>query len=134
MAGGSEKKHRKENEATLAFRSQVTLGVLAVYVLWRIGYHNDSFGWKTGCALLMVGVALLLCFSMFKSITTKSLYGIKEYEHWNDLFYVSITTLVLATFTDYGWLLFLVVPAYGIYALMIRPCLNWIFQEDQEGP
>merc|ERR1711934_134612 len=77
---------------------------------------------------------------MFRAQVEKGNFDLTDTEvgQWClDLFLVSLTTLVLATFTDYGWLLFASVPMYTIYAFIIKPFLAWVFEapsEEDQGP
>merc|ERR1711934_113414 len=106
---------------------------MLVYITWRIVYHNSSFGWTQGVCFGIVTIATLTCYSMFMSTASSGLHDITQVgEVWNDLYYVSVATLVLATLSDWGFLLYLVVPLYAIYAMVIAPCLAWIFTPDEE--
>merc|ERR1711924_393146 len=117
----------------MSTRGSIIAAVMLVYISWRIVYHYASFGWIQGVCFGIVAVATLTCYSMFRATAASGLYDITEVgEVWNDLFFVSIATLVLATLSDWGFLLYLVVPLYGLYAMVIAPCLSWIFTPDEE--
>merc|ERR1711924_385811 len=133
MAGGSVKKNQDSNTKTLAFRLQVTVGIVVAYVAWRIVYHYESWGMWNGIAFAIALAGIATSYRMFQSMADGHLHDItKVGEVWSDLFYVSLATLALATFSDWGWLLYLAVPGYAIWSMVISPLLNWVFTEEKE--
>mmetsp|Transcript_82958 Transcript_82958/g.253532 ORF Transcript_82958/g.253532 Transcript_82958/m.253532 type:complete len:158 (-) Transcript_82958:90-563(-) len=108
MGGQSEKKQAKKAEQTRTIFLYALLGVNALYILWRVVFHWASWGkWH------MVGFAFLsfVSYFTFSGINTALEIGM-DYEMYLDVFAVNLGTQLLATFSNYGWLLYLVVPGY----------------------
>merc|ERR1711970_1159198 len=100
MAGGSAKKNNEANASTLQFRGYAMASVGGIYLAWRVGYHWDSFGTWCGVMFALVLGALYASWSMFKATADGGLYDLtddKISQVWFDLFYVSLTVLLLAT-------------------------------------
>merc|ERR1711934_49984 len=134
MAGASAKKNAASNVVTLAFRFNIMCGVLAWFALYRIAFHWESFTFYP-CALFGVATAgVLMSYGMFKSIANGDLYDLSKAKEvgpvWFDLFYVSLFILTVAAISDWLWFLYLVVPLYAIYAVAIKPCLDWVLDGD----
>merc|ERR1740121_3242505 len=79
-----------------------------------------------------------LGFCLFSFVSYFTYGGIKgalelgvDYEMYLDLFAVNLTTQFLVTFSDYGWLLYLVVPGYGAWKV-IKLLLDYVFTPTAE--
>merc|ERR1712216_862150 len=137
MAGGSEKKNRAKNKQTLQYLGGSMGGVMSLFLLWRVGYHWDSFSFWIVIFAAMVITGTLLSYSMLSQLHRGHQWDILDFKNvgevWFDLFCVSLATLVLTTFTDWGYLLYLSVPMYAIWSFIISPFLNWVFTEDPDA-
>ncbi|CAE8600005.1 unnamed protein product [Polarella glacialis] len=114
MAGQAEKKLAKHADSTIVYYLYAIIGVNALYFIWKVLLNWSSMGkWN------LMGLPLFLFVSNFtyKGINSSLQIG-ASYELYLDLYAVNITTQFLVTFTDYGWLLYLVVPGYGGWKIL----------------
>mmetsp|Transcript_44137 Transcript_44137/g.116676 ORF Transcript_44137/g.116676 Transcript_44137/m.116676 type:complete len:158 (-) Transcript_44137:74-547(-) len=134
MAGHAEKKQAKNASSTIQYYLYGILGVNALYFVWRVLLHWDSMGkWNLMGMLLFVGVSYVT----YKAIDSSLQMG-GNHDWFNDMFFVNIATQFLVTFTDWGWLLYLVVPGYLGWKVL-KMVLDYVFtpteaEMDQNDP
>jgi hypothetical protein len=111
MAGHAEKKQAKKAVDTIQYYLYAILIVNVLYLGWKVFLNWDSMGkWNQLGFLLFSGVS----YFTYGAIQGALQLGI-DYEMYLDLFAVNLTSQFLVTFSDYGWLLYLVVPGYGLF-------------------
>merc|ERR1712232_540754 len=54
-----------------------------------------------------------------------------DYEWYNDVFIINLTTQFLVSFSDYGWILYLVVPGYLVYKVIMY-IVDYVFTPTAE--
>mmetsp|Transcript_98396 Transcript_98396/g.278543 ORF Transcript_98396/g.278543 Transcript_98396/m.278543 type:complete len:157 (+) Transcript_98396:92-562(+) len=127
MAGHAEKKQAKRAVDTKQYYVYGIGFVNILYFVWKVCLHWSSMGkWNLiGCLL----------FSAVSYVTYNGIKGALElgldYEMYLDLFAINLSTQFLVTFSDYGWLLYLIVPGYGVYKL-VRLLLDYVFTPTEE--
>merc|ERR1719188_149285 len=127
MAGHAEKKQAKKAETTVVYYQYIILGVNALYILWRVFLNWSSWGkWN------MIGFGLFSFVSYFTyTAIDSSLQMGADYEMYQDFYIVNLATQFLVTFSDYGWLLYLVVPGYFGWKA-VKMLLDWVFTPTEE--
>merc|ERR1711865_240945 len=127
MAGNSAKKNAKANAETLTWRFNVLVAINVIFLVYRVIYHNDSFGFWSWVSLCVAWEIYALCYSNFKASAASSLHNIKEVgEYWSDVFMVTLAAHTVAIYTNFGWLVMLVIPAY----LIGNGVVSWAAAED----
>eukprot|EP00929_Paragymnodinium_shiwhaense_P036141 TRINITY_DN19415_c0_g1_i1.p1 TRINITY_DN19415_c0_g1~~TRINITY_DN19415_c0_g1_i1.p1 ORF type:complete len:157 (-),score=46.76 TRINITY_DN19415_c0_g1_i1:304-774(-) len=114
MAGQSEKKQAQKYKGDMTMW-MAAIGVINVlYIVLRVFYS-----WSTWTFWHMAGFVLFSAVSyvVYGMIDNASSIGVPHGELVNDLILVNLGTQVLVCFTDYGWLLYLTVPGYGLYKI-----------------
>lgn len=118
MAGEAEKKRARNNARSLLILRLGTLVSLVTYAgfrLWWVGGHSRWVTFFFG-ALSLLDVALLLLLGSWSADVDLGSPGLVEY--LCDGVYFSWIVLVLALFSDWAFLLLLVMPAFAGYKLL----------------
>jgi hypothetical protein len=131
MAGGGAKKRQEENAVTLqklAAYIVVCSTIFAVVRLWLKSASVFTAHYGGFAATLAVhGICYLSILAVSRA--TYKPDGSLEYvgdlnkgviQYYFDLLYVTGFVQVVSAFTDWGWYLFLLVPAFGVYALVTK--------------
>merc|ERR1719277_2750116 len=127
MAGHSEKKQAKHAETATQYYLYVILGVNVVYFLWKVLLHWDSMGrWNCFGVVLFSGVSYFTYNAMKRSLQLGM-----DVEMYQDLYIVNLATQFLVTFSDWGWLIYLVVPGYLAWKA-IKMLLDYVFTPTAE--
>mmetsp|Transcript_74545 Transcript_74545/g.242019 ORF Transcript_74545/g.242019 Transcript_74545/m.242019 type:complete len:157 (-) Transcript_74545:124-594(-) len=122
MAGQAEKKQAKRAENLIVYFLYAMVGVNALYVLSRVLFYWSSWGkWN------IIGFALFSFVSYFTyNGIDRALQIGGDYEWFQDMFIVNLTTQLLVCFSDYGWLLYLLVPGYLGWKVL-KMFLSYVF-------
>mmetsp|Transcript_18291 Transcript_18291/g.50241 ORF Transcript_18291/g.50241 Transcript_18291/m.50241 type:complete len:157 (+) Transcript_18291:1358-1828(+) len=122
MAGQAEKKQAKRAESLIVYFLYAMVGVNALYVLSRVLFYWSSWGkWS------IIGFALFSFVSYFTyNGIDRALQIGGDYEWFQDMFIVNLTTQLLVCFSDYGWLLYLLVPGYLGWKVL-KMFLSYVF-------
>merc|ERR1712113_755530 len=127
MAGHAEKKQAKKADSTIQYYLFAIAGVNALYFLWKVCFNWSSMGkWNQMGLLLFLGVS----YFTYGGIKNSLELGV-DYEMYLDLFAVNLGTQFLVTFSDWGWCLYLVVPAYLGWKV-VRMLLDYVFTPTAE--
>mmetsp|Transcript_12529 Transcript_12529/g.25480 ORF Transcript_12529/g.25480 Transcript_12529/m.25480 type:complete len:158 (+) Transcript_12529:3-476(+) len=122
MAGHAEKKQAKYAETTIWYYLYAILGVNALYLLWRVMMNWDSMGKWNQIGFLLFAFVSYVTYGGIKS----SLELGVDFEWYQDVYLVNLTTQFLVTFSNWGWCLYLVVPGYLGYKVL-RMLLDYVF-------
>eukprot|EP00658_Telonema_sp_P-2_P019459 TRINITY_DN17686_c0_g1_i1.p1 TRINITY_DN17686_c0_g1~~TRINITY_DN17686_c0_g1_i1.p1 ORF type:complete len:156 (-),score=38.88 TRINITY_DN17686_c0_g1_i1:323-790(-) len=123
MAGHSAKKNKTSNDSTLALRWYALIGVNVTFLLWRVGYHYESFGFWSIVFSCAAWAVYLLCYSNFRAAAESGIHNIAEVgEYWTDVFWVTLVAQTVAIMSDWGWLVLLLIPGY----LMVAAVGRWL--------
>ena len=111
MTNQAEKKRALEAKRKCTLFAYAAWIVSVWYLLYRVLYHWESMsGW------LCVGfvVALVVEVVSYHSIKTSILEGL-EYETMLDMLGLTLGVLLVGTFTDWAWVLYLIIPGILCY-------------------
>eukprot|EP00245_Coleochaete_scutata_P000129 TRINITY_DN10138_c0_g1_i1.p1 TRINITY_DN10138_c0_g1~~TRINITY_DN10138_c0_g1_i1.p1 ORF type:complete len:176 (+),score=28.86 TRINITY_DN10138_c0_g1_i1:52-579(+) len=130
MANQGAKKRKEENERQIKFLLYVILGATAWFVLGRMVLFWSSTSWRHWFALALASTSYKLCFDQLSYMATASyddqgeltdggydlkMGGMSEYLH--DIIYITAFIQFASVFSDYVWLLYLVIPAFAAYKI-----------------
>ncbi|XP_066290634.1 transmembrane protein 208-like isoform X1 [Branchiostoma lanceolatum] len=131
----------EENKATIKFYLYVIAGANALYFLPTLFLYWDSFSWVTGCLL---GFATLVYLASLQSMRSMARPTYSESgalmdggidlnmesgmaEHLKDIVLLTAIVQVISIFSNYFWLLWLLVPGYAFYMLWVNILAPWVF-------
>ena len=121
MAGAAAKKTAKNAEVKTKYYVGVSAGSSLFHLVIRIGlYQGTDFG-----SLLLSAFLCLVSWLCLRMITSALELGV-GYDLWQDLFIINTVVQLGILWSSYVWLLYLMVPGYGVYQLGGR-VLEWIF-------
>jgi hypothetical protein len=131
MAGGGAKKRAEENVQTLQKLAVYILICSAFYAVVKLWLKSAtvSTGHYAGFAVTLAvhGICYLSILAVGRAIYKPdgSLAYVGELDkgviqYYFDLLYVTGFVQILSAFTDWGWYVFLLVPAFGVYALVTK--------------
>eukprot|EP00640_Fibrocapsa_japonica_P004630 CAMPEP_0113941744 /NCGR_PEP_ID=MMETSP1339-20121228/7598_1 /TAXON_ID=94617 /ORGANISM="Fibrocapsa japonica" /LENGTH=131 /DNA_ID=CAMNT_0000945975 /DNA_START=36 /DNA_END=428 /DNA_ORIENTATION=- /assembly_acc=CAM_ASM_000762 len=122
MAGHAAKKSKKASEQQAAFYQPFILGINVVYVLFRViwgwssmtswhwaGFALTSLAYYVSYGGLIANAGPASTSSVSKSGTSSSS------SYYFDLFGLTVAVQVVTLFSDWGWAIYLLIPAYGLY-------------------
>eukprot|EP00128_Syssomonas_multiformis_P011979 Colp12_sorted_trinity150504_noHs@10112 len=148
MANKGNKKTLETNKRILSQHLNAILGVNVFYVLVRIAWFYDSFGFWQWVLFALSTLAYWGCYGLLASAARPtfsesgelldgghdlSVGGLTEY--YKDILYVTMFTQVCSTYSDNFWFLWLVVPAFAGFKLWTGVIAPWIFAPaPEEGP
>ncbi|KAI7893634.1 uncharacterized protein EV154DRAFT_600686 [Mucor mucedo] len=144
-ANASSKKISAANQQTLINLRKGFIGVNAIYFLWRIVYHWDSFTFSQFFLYLTTGGLTALFYRVLKSSGTPTFAAngslISSGEDLNsegltaymfDIIYVTwFVHITTAFISNKFWLAYLSIPAYAAYKLV--PMAMSYFGKAKEG-
>jgi hypothetical protein len=128
MAGGGAKKRAEENKRTIQNVGIYVLVCSAVYAVVRLWLKSSTLSWGhyAGYAATLAahGISYLSIVAVSRPTIQNGQVvdggadlskGVIQY--YFDLLYVTGFVQLVAAFTDYGWYVFLLVPAFAAYLL-----------------
>eukprot|EP01119_Soliformovum_irregulare_P001672 TRINITY_DN1140_c0_g1_i1.p1 TRINITY_DN1140_c0_g1~~TRINITY_DN1140_c0_g1_i1.p1 ORF type:complete len:170 (-),score=48.31 TRINITY_DN1140_c0_g1_i1:219-728(-) len=131
MANQAAKKTKQKNQEILNNTRNIILAVLAIYLLYRVFYHFGSFAFLNWIGFFVLLGLLFFCFSGITSLAKCSynstgelvdggadLSGSGLVEYYFDVLYLTLFVLFSSMFSEWFWLTFLLIPAYGGYKLI----------------
>ncbi|KAL6052980.1 Transmembrane protein 208 [Balamuthia mandrillaris] len=130
MANQAAKKRVKENEQIIYRLRWLIAIVNAIYVLVRVLWYNDSFiGYHWFAFALTTGVYLIF-YSWLASLAKPTYEGTELVdgganlsmpgnltEYYFDIIYVTAFVQLGSIYSDWMWLLYLVIPIFAVYKL-----------------
>jgi len=144
MAGGGAKKRAEDNKRTIQLIGVYILVCTTVFAVVRLWLKSSTLTWGHyagfAATLAVHGISFLSIAAVGRPLIQNGVVvdgggdlskGVIQY--YFDVLYVTGFVQVLAAFTDWGWYLFLVVPAFGLYLLVtqvIQPLLKASKTED----
>lgn len=145
MAGGGAKKRAEDNQRTLKLIGIYILVCSAVFAAVRLWLKSATLGWGHYAGFAGTLAVHGICYLSIAAVARPLLKGgvvidggadlsKGAIQYYFDVLYVTGFVQVLAAFTDWGWYLFLVVPAFGLYLLVtqvIQPLLKASKTEDE---
>mmetsp|Transcript_66946 Transcript_66946/g.131953 ORF Transcript_66946/g.131953 Transcript_66946/m.131953 type:complete len:158 (-) Transcript_66946:43-516(-) len=127
MAGQAEKKLAARAEEGRKVYLYIIIGVNVAYFLLRIVWRwSTFFRWNQAGFLLFSAVS----YFTFGAITRSLELGMDS-EYYKDLYIVNLATQALVSFSNYGWLLYLLVPGYLGFQI-VKMLLNYVFTPTAE--
>lgn len=145
MAGGGAKKRAEDNKRTIQLIGVYILVCTSVFAVVRLWLKSSTLAWGHyagfAATLAVHGISFLSIAAVGRPLIQNGVVvdgggdlskGVIQY--YFDVLYVTGFVQVLAAFTDWGWYLFLVVPAFGLYLLVtqvIQPLLKASKTEDE---
>lgn len=131
MAGAGAKKRAEDNAGTVNKLGIYILVCAAIYVVVRLGMKSRTADWGSWAGLVLTLVVQAVCYlgisSMAKPIYQNGILidggadlskGTVSY--YFDLCYVTGFVQVVASFSKWGWYLYLVVPLFAVYMAATR--------------
>eukprot|EP01125_Pyxidicula_operculata_P000560 TRINITY_DN10567_c0_g1_i1.p1 TRINITY_DN10567_c0_g1~~TRINITY_DN10567_c0_g1_i1.p1 ORF type:complete len:170 (+),score=21.47 TRINITY_DN10567_c0_g1_i1:34-543(+) len=129
MGQQSVKKIIKANKKWLDDCFYFMSGICAIYILYKFVYNWESvtgWGWFTGAIFGFINLYVYMSLKRFARPVTDGdevispgipldTPGLVEY-HW-DFLYITWATQLVTMFSNWGWLIFTVIPGYAIYML-----------------
>eukprot|EP00920_Eleutheroschizon_duboscqi_P026163 GHVT01064692.1.p1 GENE.GHVT01064692.1~~GHVT01064692.1.p1 ORF type:complete len:156 (+),score=30.16 GHVT01064692.1:234-701(+) len=130
MAGQAAKKRSKLSAEYSTYYQAATGVVTAWFVLFRCLWQWSSF---TLLPICLSGFAYVVVSVTLNGILSGLCLGVAT-TYYNDIFLVTLLTLLAASFSNYGWFLWLSIPAFAVYKI-IKLLLDWVFTpEAGDGP
>mmetsp|Transcript_60680 Transcript_60680/g.131495 ORF Transcript_60680/g.131495 Transcript_60680/m.131495 type:complete len:158 (-) Transcript_60680:110-583(-) len=127
MAGHAEKKQKAHAEVTIQYYLWAIIAVNVIYFSWRVLLNWGSMGfWNKAGMLLFSGVSYFTYSSIGHSLSL----GL-DFEYYNDLFLINLVSQAIVSFTDWGWLVYLAVPAFLLHKL-IKLLMDYVFTPTAE--
>jgi hypothetical protein len=130
MANQAAKKRKAENEAIVARLRKLILIVNLIYILIRVGWMWDSFGFWNMFGFSLICVTNYFLYSWIAALAQPTYengelvdgghdLNMKGHlsEYYFDIIYIAAFVQIATIFSDWFWLTFLVIPAYAVYYL-----------------
>jgi len=117
-AGGSEKKREKNNAAEVQMFSLLAFVGIPVHVLIRIWYFGDSMSYYAWVGSFVSMAAVFLSWWILRSSAAKGADLMMKdgmLEYFKDMAWIGFASMIGAIFSDWFFLLLLVVPAYAMW-------------------
>mmetsp|Transcript_41531 Transcript_41531/g.72978 ORF Transcript_41531/g.72978 Transcript_41531/m.72978 type:complete len:148 (-) Transcript_41531:92-535(-) len=127
MAGHAEKKQAKKAANDTQYYLLAIVIVNVLYFVWRVMLNYSSFGFwnKVGC-----GLFLFVSYFTYKGIDSALQSGM-DFEYYQDIYLINLTTQFFVTFSNWGWLLYLTVPGFLGYKI-VKMLLSYVFTPTAE--
>lgn len=134
MAGGGAKKRAEENNRTIQLIGIYILVCTAVYVLVRLWLKSSTVAWGHYAGLAATLAVNAICYLSIVAVGKPTIENgvVKDgggdlskgvIQYYFDILYVTGFVQILSAFTDWGWYVFLLVPAFGLYLLVTKVIL-----------
>eukprot|EP00743_Colponemidia_sp_Colp-15_P007155 GILK01007721.1.p1 GENE.GILK01007721.1~~GILK01007721.1.p1 ORF type:complete len:157 (-),score=23.24 GILK01007721.1:71-541(-) len=127
MANQAEKKSAKKSENVSGIFLQIIMALMASYILYRIIWKWHEFGIWNWLGFVLLAIVHYVTYS---GIASSLELGV-DYEYYLDVFVINAAVNFLTLFSDWFWLIYLVVPGFIGWKL-VKIFLNWIFTPDPE--
>eukprot|EP00300_Choanocystis_sp_HF-7_P004854 c13742_g1_i1.p1 GENE.c13742_g1_i1~~c13742_g1_i1.p1 ORF type:complete len:182 (-),score=45.81 c13742_g1_i1:75-593(-) len=141
MANAAAKKRAQENKAGLSKLNLLVLGFAVYMVLIRVFWQRASFGgWAIG-GVVLVAFGNLIPYLFLRSAASvdvsedgslidsgSDMYGGMCEYYW-DVLYLTWAVQLLWPFTNYVFLVFLLIPAFALWQFWFKLLKPWIFNE-----
>eukprot|EP01133_Synstelium_polycarpum_P009803 gene9803-11452_t len=122
MGNQGAKKRLQQNEKELT-NLKIGLGAInAIYALYRVWYHGDTFGRWNWVLWIIV---LILQGELLDGGSDLSMKGLCEY--YFDIIYITGIVQILGLFSDKAFLIMLVIPGFASYQLWVQFLGPWFF-------
>nr|XP_039255293.1 transmembrane protein 208-like [Styela clava] len=130
-----QKQIKQENESTLQFYSYIAGGSYIPVVLFKFLWNSEGMGYTDWALLIFSTIVLAACIKVMQSMA-KSNLDLSMYqgmgEHLKDILIVTAVCQMLGSFSNYFWLLWLIIPIVAFYKLWVSVLSPWFFQEAEE--
>jgi len=130
MANAAAKKQKLKNEVTIKNFQRISLIIYMFYLLIRVGVYNESFSYLHWGGLIFFTVIYLVTYNGIVSLAAVAydtegeltyggadLAGKGIVEYYFDLVYLTWFVQVTTVWSDWFWLIYLVVPAFAVFKL-----------------
>jgi hypothetical protein len=134
MAGGGAKKRAEENKRTIQLVGIYILVCSAFYAVVRLWLKSSSLTWGHYAGFAATLTAHGICYLSIAAVGRPVIQngavvdgggdlskGVIQY--YFDILYVTGFVQILSAFTDWGWYVFLLVPAFGLYLRVTKVIL-----------
>eukprot|EP00922_Rhytidocystis_sp_ex-Travisia-forbesii_P030723 GHVS01045345.1.p1 GENE.GHVS01045345.1~~GHVS01045345.1.p1 ORF type:complete len:156 (+),score=13.10 GHVS01045345.1:166-633(+) len=122
MAGQAEKKRMKSAEEYGFYYFWIIVVASSVFFSYRVVWNFSSLSyWHVAGTLTMYGIY----YTTYSSIKESLQLGVR-YEYSQDIYIINVIAQLLTTFTEYGWYVYLSLPAFAIYKLG-KLIIDWVF-------
>lgn len=145
MAGGGAKKRAEENKRTIQLIGVYILVCTAVFGVVRLWLKSSTLTWGHYAGFAATVAVHAVCYLSIAAVGRPLVQngavvdgggdlskGIIQY--YFDVLYITGFVQILAAFTDWGWYVFLLVPAFALYLLVtkvIQPMMAASSREDE---
>jgi hypothetical protein len=147
MAGGGAKKRAEENQRTLKLIGIYILVCSAVFAAVRLWLKSATLGWGHYAGFAGTLAVHGICYLSIAAVARPLMKGgvvidggadlsKGAIQYYFDVLYVTGFVQLLASFTDWGWYVFLLVPIFGVYLLVTKIILPLMAanKKQQEEP
>eukprot|EP00611_Tribonema_gayanum_P013850 TRINITY_DN25085_c0_g1_i1.p1 TRINITY_DN25085_c0_g1~~TRINITY_DN25085_c0_g1_i1.p1 ORF type:complete len:181 (-),score=54.06 TRINITY_DN25085_c0_g1_i1:27-506(-) len=117
MANQAAKKAAQAQAKTTSVYLPLIIAINVIYVLWRGVYHYDSFGKWHKAGLVFTSFMYYLS---YRGVVGAVAMGIGNGGYYFDLLVLTAVNQIVCLFTDKGWYIYLMVPAYVLYGFLQR--------------
>jgi hypothetical protein len=131
MAGSGEKKRQKLLAEFKKYLYIVIIAVNVIYLIFRVGLYRSSF--TSGRQYAYYTIVFLTILFSYLLLSARSNARMLDFQgdaqpgsRYIDLLGLTFTVQLGSLYSDYFWLLFLIIPGTLIY-YGIRMLLNWVF-------
>eukprot|EP00475_Leptophrys_vorax_P013389 TRINITY_DN19785_c0_g1_i1.p1 TRINITY_DN19785_c0_g1~~TRINITY_DN19785_c0_g1_i1.p1 ORF type:complete len:174 (+),score=20.94 TRINITY_DN19785_c0_g1_i1:94-615(+) len=146
MANQGAKKRKDENEKHMQRLQQLIVTVNAIYILVRLSIFFSTFTWRHWVGLVISTFAYKTCFDQLASLAEPSfddagglldggadlsMGGMCAYLH--DIIYITAFVQVASILSDWFWLVYLVIPGFGLWKLWEVVLYPYFFTKTEPG-
>jgi len=130
MANAAAKKQKQKNEITIKNLQRISVIIYIFYLLMRVGVYNESFSYLHWGGLIFFTVIYLVTYNGIVSLAAveydtqgeltyggADLAGKGIVEYYFDLIYITWFVQVATVWSDWFWLIYLVVPTFAVFKL-----------------
>jgi hypothetical protein len=128
MAGHSAKKTAKKAETHSAIYRSVGIAAVVFNLMIHFGYYRDF----SVVSFVQSGFLTFVAWAAYRMILSALDMGLAP-GLWQDLFIINTIVQVLEPIFFYAWMIYLVVPGYGVYKLG-GTVLSWVFAGKSDAP
>eukprot|EP00922_Rhytidocystis_sp_ex-Travisia-forbesii_P030721 GHVS01045342.1.p1 GENE.GHVS01045342.1~~GHVS01045342.1.p1 ORF type:complete len:156 (+),score=10.70 GHVS01045342.1:206-673(+) len=122
MAGQAEKKRMKSAEEYGFYYFWIIVAASTIFFSYRVLWRFSSLStWHIVGILAMYGIY----YFSYSSIKDSLQIGV-PYEYSQDIYIINVIAQLSTTFTDFGWYLYLSLPAFAIYKAG-KLIIDWVF-------
>eukprot|EP00735_Rhodelphis_limneticus_P004615 TRINITY_DN16226_c0_g1::TRINITY_DN16226_c0_g1_i1::g.6460::m.6460 TRINITY_DN16226_c0_g1::TRINITY_DN16226_c0_g1_i1::g.6460 ORF type:complete len:176 (-),score=13.67,sp/Q54UB0/TM208_DICDI/36.31/7e-32,DUF788/PF05620.6/5.9e-42,2TM/PF13239.1/0.0014,2TM/PF13239.1/1.3e+03,2TM/PF13239.1/1.5e+04,Sugar_transport/PF06800.7/0.0034,Sugar_transport/PF06800.7/2.7e+03,DUF2919/PF11143.3/0.025,DUF2919/PF11143.3/3.5e+03,DUF3040/PF11239.3/0.16,RseC_MucC/PF04246.7/1.5,RseC_MucC/PF04246.7/3.1e+02 TRINITY_DN16226_c0_g1 len=145
MANQAQKKRLQENKRQIEIHTIALLVVNLVYIVYRVVFHAQTFGGFQWFAFIVMSLGTIISWILIRSAASPTfsrdgelldagsdLSGKGLIEYAFDILYITWFAQTLGLFSDWGLLVYLLIPGFAGYKALTSFLLPWVFSSNSE--